>query len=215
MAASKPGIPVLVVGTGGVLIFAVRFANAMVAQFASVHYLCVTGAIPSVESDLRSISWVRFLYESQRMQNFVLKHCLAVLLIVIGVTVSCARGQTVGLAGTWIINIQSPGIPHAEKVVLTFKEKNGVIEGAMNNDTPLEDIKVADDQLSFYVMIGPPGSPKVPFTGTIAGDELHLKAPLTSDGRLIDIVAERATPEELVALEAESMGNHRCHRSGI
>jgi hypothetical protein len=31
-----------------------------------------------------------------------------------GATVSSAQAEKAGLAGTWIINIQNPGIPHAE-----------------------------------------------------------------------------------------------------
>ncbi|HXM01235.1 MAG TPA: glycoside hydrolase family 27 protein [Chthoniobacterales bacterium] len=135
------------------------------------------------------------------MQTNKLRCFLAGFLALIGITVSCSRIEAAELTGTWIINIQDPNIPHAEKVILTFSNENGVIKGVMNDATPLEDIKLAGDQVSFFVTIGPPGSPKVPFAGAIAGDELHLKAPLTPDGKLTDIIARRATADEIAALE--------------
>ena len=131
------------------------------------------------------------------MRSNLLNRYLAGLFMVMGVTIGWAQGETASLAGTWIINIQNPNIPNAEKVVLTFTNENGVIKGSMNNDTPLQDVKVANDRLSFSVTIGPPGSPKIPFTGTIAGAELHLKAPLTvSEGSAIKV--RLAYPEPIV-----------------
>ena len=137
------------------------------------------------------------------MRSNLLDHCLVSLFVAMGMTIGGAQAETAGLVGTWIINIQNPNIPNAEKVVLTFTDENGVIKGMMNNDTPLQNVKTAGDQLSFSVTIGPPGSPKVPFTGTIAGDELHLKAPLSAGGELINIVAKKATPEKMLTLEVE------------
>ena len=136
------------------------------------------------------------------MQTYDLRRCLAGILVLIGMAVSGARIDAAELTGTWIINIQDPNTPNAEKVMLTFTNENGVIKGVMNGTTPLEDVKAQGDQVSFFVTLGPPGSPKIPFAGAITADELHLKVPLTPDGKLTDVVARRATADEIAALEA-------------
>jgi alpha-galactosidase len=137
------------------------------------------------------------------MQTNELRYRLARFLVLLAITFGVAGTEAAELAGTWIINIQDPSVPHAEKVTLSFTNENGVIKGTMNNETPLEDIKLEGDQVSFFVTIGPPGSPRIPFTGTIAGDELQLKAPITRTGNLTNIVAQRATPNEIAELEKE------------
>ena len=138
--------------------------------------------------------------ERRRMQTYDLRRCLAGILVLIGMTVSGARIDAAELTGTWIINIQDPNTPHAEKVILTFTNENGVIKGVMNGTTPLEDIKVQGDQVSFFVTLGPPGSPKIPFSGAITAGELQLKVPLTPDGKLTDVVARRATADEIATV---------------
>ena len=86
------------------------------------------------------------------MQSNVPRSCVAGFLVLVGMTFGCFRGEAAELIGTWIINIQDPGIPHAAKVILTFNNENGVIKGVMNSETPLEDIKLEGDQVSFFVL---------------------------------------------------------------
>lgn len=139
----------------------------------------------------------------ESMDNSALRLWLTGVLVSFGIIFVCTRGEAAELAGTWIINIQDPAIPHPERVVLTFSNENGVLKGTMNKQTPLEDIKFNGDQVSFLVAIGPAGSHKVSFGGTIVGNVLRLKVPLTPDGKLTDVVARRATPDEIAALEKE------------
>jgi alpha-galactosidase len=140
--------------------------------------------------------------ERRRMQTYDLRRFLAGILVLIGMTVSSGRIGAAELTGTWIINVQDPNTPNAQKVILTFSDENGVTKGVMNGTTPLEDIKVQGDQVSFLVALGPPGSPKIQFAGAITADELQLKVPLTADGKLTDVVARRASADEIAALQA-------------
>ena len=136
------------------------------------------------------------------MQTYDLRRFLAGILVLIGMTVSSSRIGAAELTGTWIINVQDLNTPNAEKVILTFTAENGVTKGVMNGTTPLEDIKVQGNQVSFLVALGPPGSPKIQFAGAITADELQLKVPLTADGKLTDVVARRASADEIAALQA-------------
>src|ERR1700758_2101299 len=111
--------------------------------------------------------------ERGRMQIYDLRLCLAGILVLIGMIVSSSRVEAAELTGTWIINLQDSNSPNAEKVILTFTNDNGAIEGVMNGTTPLDDIKAQGDQVSFFVTLGPPGSPEIPFAGAITAGELQ------------------------------------------
>jgi hypothetical protein len=138
--------------------------------------------------------------ERRRMQIYDLRLCLAEILVLTGMIMSSGRIEAAELTGTWIINLEDSNSPNAEKVILTFTNENGAIKGVMNGATPLEDIKVQGDQVSFFVSLGPPGSPKIPFSGAITAGELQLKVPLTPDGKLTDVVARRATADEIATV---------------
>ena len=105
------------------------------------------------------------------MQIYDLRLCLAGTLVLIGMIMSSGRIEAAELTGTWIINLEDSNSPNAEKVILTFTNENGAIKGVMNRATPLENIKVQGDQVSFFVTLGPPGSLKIPFSGAITAGE--------------------------------------------